>query len=295
MIYIPLFYNKNRLVTKLKKLLSDKAFLIELIGFVLLQIFIDMYRVFFESKYQIFGISLPEIINIGYISFLTAIFFIKNFKKPKHYIPLVIYLFLFFTYCVFHIINILNFNQNILTNSELNWVKEIYFIVRTYIIPVLLCYYFLFSNLTLSFFKKTVSLISLIISLNIILTNIFKVSFICYASTLEKNSFISRNFFEWFFNPDTEFPVYMTSKGWFYMGNQIGLILFMLFVFVLMNAFESGKIKDYLLVGLNGLALVLIGTKVASLGCSILLWAGIIIAFIFGVWLKQFPFKPTKR
>ena len=275
----------------MKKIFSDKAFVIELIGFVLLQIFIDMYRTFFESKYQLLGLSLPELINLGYIAFLSLIFFIKNLKTPKRYIPLIVYLVLFLAYCTLHVLNVLNFDQTLLTGSEPNWFKEIYFIVRTYLIPILLCYYFLCSTLTLPVFKKTISITSLIISLNIILTNIFKISFICYASALEKNTFITRNFFEWFFNPDLESPMYMTSKGWFYMGNQIGITLFMLFVFVLMNALESGKIKHYVLVFLNGLALVMIGTKVSTLGCCIVLFAGILFALLFGIWLKQFSFK----
>ncbi len=279
------------MVIQLKKLLSDKAFLLELIGFVFLQVFIDIYRVFFESRYQIFGISLPEIVNIAYFGLLSLVFLLKFFKKPKFLIPVGIYAFLVIIYSVFHILNISKLNQNLLTGSELNYFKEIYFIIRTYLIPVFTFYYFICSNLKLQSFQKAVSILSLIISSNIILTNIFKVSFICYASTLEKNSFITRNIFEWFYNPDLEFPVYMTSKGWFYMGNQIGLILFMLFIFVLMNAFQSGKIRDYSLVLLNGIALIMIGTKVSTLGCCIVLALGLIFAVVFGVLLKQFKFN----
>lgn len=274
-----------------KKIFSDKAFLIQLIGFVFLQIFIDMYKPFFESSIQIFGISLPELINLLYLAFLTLVFFVKAIKKPKVLIPFGIYSLLLVVYLVFHLLNISRFDQSILNNSEQNWFKEIYFILRTYLIPVFVFYYLLHSDLDRTFFKKTLSAVSLIISSNIIITNVFKVSFICYASTLEKNSFVTRNVFEWFFNPDTKNPVYMTSKGWFYMGNQIGFILLMLFVFVIMFALESGKVSDYLIAFSNALAMILVGTKVATLGCCIVLLLGIVFAIVFGLILKQFSFR----
>lgn len=274
-----------------KKLFSDRAFFIELIGFVFLQVFIDMYRTFFESQYQIFGIALPELVNILYLGALTVVFFIKHLKKPKVFIPVVIYSGLLLVYLAFHVLNILKLDQDLLTGSEANWFKEIYFIIRTYIIPVFIFYYFLCCEFKLALMKKAISVLSLIVSCNIIITNIFKVSFICYASTLEKNSFITRNVFEWFYNPDTANPAFMSSKGWFYMGNQIGVILLILLVFVVMIALESGKIRNYLVVLPNALAMILVSTKVAALGCCIVLIAGLVFGVLFGILLKQFKFK----
>ena len=266
----------------IKKIFSDKAFFIELVGFLVLQVFIDMYRIFFESKYQIFGISLPELVNLFYLAALTVIFFVKNLKKPKIFIPIGIYSVILVVYLALHVTNILKLDQNLLTGSELNWFKEVYFISRTYVIPIFVFYYFLCSDFKQISFKKIISALSLIISSNIILTNIFKVSFICYASSLEKNSFITRNVFEWFYNPDTVNPSYMSSKGWFYMGNQIGIILLVLLVFVVMSAFESGKVFDYIVALLNAVAMIFVSTKVATLGSCIILIMGLIFAVIFG-------------
>ena len=275
----------------MKKILSDKAFVVELIGFVFFQVLLDMYRVFFENTVDVFGIALPELLNFLYFGFLCLVFLCKHFRSPKKMIPLLVYAALIGVYSVLHVWNVLKFKQDILTGSEPNWFKELYFIARTYLVPVVVFYFFLCSKLTMRTFQKAVSGLSLVISANIVITNFFKVSFICYASTLEKNSFITRNIFEWFYNPDTEFPVYMTSKGWFYMGNQIGLILFMLFVFVVMNALQSGKVLSYVPVFLNGLALVMVGTKVSTLGCGIILALGFLFAVVFGVILKQFTFR----
>lgn len=286
-----MFLNICKLVINIKRMFSNKAFLIELFGFVFLQIFLDVYRTFFESKYEIFGIALPELINLLYLAMLTVVFVVKNIKKPKLYIPIGVYAVFAMLYLGFHIVNILKFNQEIFTGSELNWFKELYFIIRTYMVPILVFYYFLCSDIKGVHFNRSISILSLIISVNIILTNIFKVSFICYASSLEKNSFITRNVFEWFYNPDVNNPSFMTSKGWFYMGNQIGLILLMLFVFVIMNAFESGKISSFVVAFLNAVAMILVGTKVSTLGCIIVLAVGLVFAIVFGIALKQFNFK----
>ncbi len=280
------------MVMDIKKIFSDKAFLIELIGFVILQVFIDMYRPFFESRYQVFGISLPEIINLFYFAFLTLVFFVKGIKKPKTLIPVGIYSFLFVFYLVFHLSGAARFDQNILQGSDTNLLKEVYFISRTYLIPLFIAYYLLCSTLDRVSFRKTVLILSTVISTNIIITNIFKISFICYAAALDTNSFITRNIFQWFYHPDTENPAYMTSKGWFYMGNQIGLILLMLFVFVIMFALESGKMRHYLIAFSNALAMIMVGTKVAVLGCCIVLVLGMIFALVFGIAMKKFAFLP---
>lgn len=279
------------MVDDIKKIFSNKVFFIELVGFVVLQVFIDMYRIFFESKHQIFGIALPELINLLYLAALTVVFFVRNLKKPKVFIPIGIYSVLLVVYLALHVLNVLRLDQGLLTGSEHNWFKEVYFIARTYVIPIFVFYYFLCSDFKQISFKKVISALSLIISSNIILTNIFKVSFICYASSLEKNSFITRNFFEWFYNPDTSNPAYMSSKGWFYMGNQIGIILLVLLVFVIMFAFESGKVFNYIVVLLNAVAMIFVSTKVAALGSCIILIVGLVFAVLFGVLLKQFSFK----
>lgn len=275
----------------IKRLFSEKCFTFGLIGFVFLQIFIDMYRVFFESRYQLFGIALPELINFVYFGALTLIFLVRSWKRPKHLFPFLIYTFALVIYLAFHIHNILKLDQEVLVGSEPNWFKEIYFIARTYLVPVYIFYYFLCSKLNLLYFKKAISILSLVISTNIIITNFFKVSFICYASTLETNSFITKNFFEWFYNPDLANPSYMASKGWFYMGNQIGLILLMLMPFVLMIAFESGRIGHYLIAFSNAVAMIFVGTKVSTIGCILILTIGLIFAVVFGMILKQFSFK----
>ncbi len=274
----------------LGKLIEDKWFTVQAIVFLVLQPFVNMFRTFFEDRIQLLGISLPELVNFALIGYLFCLFLVKYFRQKKVMIPLVIYLSVAALYLVFHLWNISNFNQNILTPTDINIFKETYFIARTYIIPLLFFYILLNCNVQNAAFLKVTEILSWIISGNIVLTNLFKVSFISYASLLEKNQFIERNIIEWFTNPDTETPVLMTSKGWFYMGNQIGMVLFILFPFALLLFLKKKSIKNFILVLLNAVAMIMVGTKVASIGALLILAATVFVVVLFAWILKQFKF-----
>ena len=275
---------------QLKNLIEDKYFNVQVIVFLVLQPFINMFRTFFEDRVQLLGISLPELINLGLIGYLSLLFLIKHFRQKKVMIPLFLYLAAIAVYTVLHLWNLSNFNQTILTPTDINVFKETYYIIRTYIIPLLFFYILLNSNVQNAAFLKVTEILSWIISGNIVLTNLFKVSFISYASLLEKNQFIERNIVEWFTNPDTETPVLMTSKGWFYMGNQIGMVLFILFPFAILLFLKNKSIKNFILVLLNAVAMIMVGTKVASIGALLILAATVFVVILFAWILKQFKF-----
>ncbi len=276
---------------RLAKLIEDKCFNIQVIVFLMLQPFINMFRTFFESSVQLFGISLPELINLGFIGYLLCLFMIKYFGQKKVIIPFVIYLCAIAVYTVFHLWNISNFNQNILTPSDINIFKEAYYMLRTYIVPVIFFYILLNCKIQNAAFFKVTEILSWIISGNIVITNLFKVGFISYASSLEKNQFIEKNIIEWFTNPDTQNPMLMTSKGWFYMGNQIGMVLFILFPFAVLQFLKNKSIKNFILVLLNTIAMIMVGTRVASVGALLILISSVFIVILFAWILKQFKFN----
>lgn len=275
----------------MKKLVSDKSFLLQLMGFVILQPFIDIYRVFVENKIEIAGISLSELINILAVLYLVCLFMIKFCKQPKYFIPVVIYGMLLVGYCILHSWNILKFDESILNDASISVFKDLYYLFRVYVLPLIVFYMFLCVKIEKDLFEKVISFLSWLLSGIIIVTNLFKVSFISYASTLDKNRFITRNIIEWFTNPDMENPAYMTSKGWFYMGNQIGVILFMLYPFVLMLALKYKKKRNYILAVIYGVAMIMVGTRVAAIGGLLILGSTLVISVIFGGVLKQFSFK----
>ena len=273
------------------KLIQDKFYVKQLLAFVGLQPLIDIYRVFVENKIEFAGISLAEWINILAFGYLCVLFVIKNFRTPKYYVPLVVYGVAFVLYFALHAWNILQFNEDILNGAEISVFKELYFIIRVYLIPLVVFYMMLCVKIHTKSLEIVTKYLSWFISIVIVVTNLLKVSFVSYAGSIEGNAFITRNIIEWFTNPDAENIAYMTSKGWFYMGNQIGIILFMLYPFTVMYAMKYKKRQNYFLVLLQGIAMIMVGTKVAAFGCVLILLSALGIVVVFGFILKQIPIR----
>lgn len=274
----------------LKKTSKDFLF-VNILVFIGLQIILDIYRTLLTDKFQIFGISPVEILNILYFVYLCIIFLMLFRKKPKRFLPILIYGMVFLVYFSLHIWNMFRFDTSVINGTEINAFKELYVMVRVYLIPVIVLYMFLCCDFNMGKFEKATNFYSGFISLIIIGTNIFKISYVNYSSGLKRNIFITRNIFEWFTNPDYENPMFMTSKGWFQMGNQVSIILFMLFPLVIMQVFKYRKIFNYMLFLFQGIAMIMLGTKVAALGCLLISAVAFATAILFGIILKQFSFN----
>jgi len=276
---------------KLSILIDEKVYSLQLIAFLLLQPLISIYRIFFENAIEIFGLSLPEILNLAFIGYLFLLFVIKNRKNLKILFPVLVYCLLFVIYFCLHIWNISKFDGKILNGSDINMFKEIYFISRTYLIPLVYFYLLINTKIENRLFEKGTYITAWFISLVIVLTNIFKVAFICYASSFEKNKFIEKNIIDWFINPDVENPAFMTSKGWFYIGNQIGIILFMLLPFTILSLIKNRKLHNFILLSLQIVAMIMVSTKVSAIGVILIMALALIIILFFSLVLKQFSFN----
>ncbi len=258
-----------------------------LILFLFLQPLIDIYRIFVDDTIQILGLSLPELCNMGFAAFLGVGFIARYFKNRKLMVFVGVYIAALVAYLIAHCVNILHFDTEILANAERNVVKELYFLLRVYLIPLIYFFILLMEKLSDTVFEKSTKLLAGVISGIIVLTNLCGIGFITYASTLESNDYITRTVFQWFANPDVNNPAYMACKGWFYTGNQISIILFILFPFVIRTAFIDPKATNYALVILQTIAMIMVGTKVAAVGALLIIAAAIIIYFVFVLYRKQ--------
>lgn len=254
-----------------------------LLIFLILQPVMDIYRIFVGDSVQIFGLALPELVNLGLIAILGVVFLIRNFRNRKIVIFVAVYAAALAVYLVAHCLNIRQFDTTILSGAERNLVKEMYFILRVYLVPVLYFIVLLTERIDGSIFEKSTKLLAGFISSIIVLTNLFGIGFITYASTLQTNDYISRTVLEWFANPDINNPSYMACKGWFYTGNQISIILFMLFPVIIMSAFKNPKPANYALVILQTVAMIMVGTKVAAVGALLILAAAVVIFLVFAL------------
>ena len=184
---------KRGIIVKQKKLniLNNLLFI-----FLVLQPFFDIYMAVVGERLDIFGISIATLIRTTLITaiFITVLVYqIKNKLHMKLLYLIIGYLVVVLIYGVCHHLNIVYSNGYYITHGIYNAVTEILYIQRL-IVPVLLMYSIIITKPKRKKIEKVLVTVAITISLVIILTNLFKVSFASYTSDLNgKNSIISYN------------------------------------------------------------------------------------------------------
>ncbi|MCI9312299.1 MAG: hypothetical protein HFE68_02930, partial [Erysipelotrichaceae bacterium] len=128
----------------------------------------------------------------------------------------------------------------------------------------------------------------LIISFVMVITNLFGIALRNYSDDSITNNY---NLFQWFtFTNAHSYSYYeLTTKGWFLSGNQMSAILFMLFPLMLYRTYDQKRNYQRLIVIMQGLAMYMLGTKTANIGCLLIL-----ILFI-GLWIVFKLMKKTHK
>lgn len=253
------------------------------IVFILLPI-IDILRATTVKDIELFGFAIIELINIILIGLAFLLSLTKFTKKEFKY--LLISAIIFIIYAFFHIRNIYRFNTSILKDSQINGLIELYYMLRVYILPFFLgCT--LLKNREI-FDKKYYLNISkyliFIISSIIILCNIFRFSYGTYISNKVGYLINTTNFFD-VFSTNNNYEQLLTM-GLFYSGNQIAIILLMLLPINIYNMYLKKNIKSLLLVIIQAVSMIIVGTKISALG-SILTIVASFFAYIFFVIIKK--------
>ena len=244
---------------------------------------LDMLRATSIKDIEIFNFSIIELINLLLIG-ISFILTLPKIKK-KHYKFIFGYIFAFIIYLVFHLYNTYNFNTTLLPTATHNYLVEAYYLIRIYLAPILLLIILLENRdmFNRRYYLNIMKYLVLMISGQIIILNLFRYSYGSYADELmpfliNKTSFIDvfryNNFKE------------LLTVGLFYSTNQISLVLFMLLPLNIYNMYLNPKIKSLLLVVLQGISMIIVGTKVAALG-SILVLLSTILMYIFFVVIKN--------
>lgn len=283
----------SKIDTLLNKINIEMVFLI----FFILQPFVEIYRAFFEDTVSIGPIALEQIINILFAIFFFVVCAYKIFKEKKknkiifyslYCISLVIYM-------IFHYINVNKFDRSIYSESDINIITEFYFIIRAYIMPIIImiCIYELgMSNKT---FINIVKIVTFTISACIVITNIFGVSLVSYSLELEK---IKGGIFSWLSlsSSQNDLEAY-TSKGWFYSANQISALLFSLAPIIVYEMIKNTNWKTTGLLLLQMTAMIMVGTKTSAMGVLLVCIAMLIYSIGLKIlkWdnIKNWIFIPT--
>ena len=141
---------------------------------------IDILRSTNVKNIEIFNISIIEFIN--FVLIVTAFFLTIPKINKKKKIILLTYITIFGLYLFSHVINTYNFNVDIFTRANPDYITEVYYIIRVYILPILLII-ILFSNRDIfnkEYYLKILKYLIIEISGTILVCNLFRFSFSSY-------------------------------------------------------------------------------------------------------------------
>ena len=229
--------------------------------------------IFFHSRIT----TLIRILII-LIIFITTIFLYQDSRKKVKW--LILYYFLCTIYLIINYYHNQNFISLFPNNFNYNFVSELFTILKLIMLVTLI-----FSLYYQKFNKKDYILIfkiwTLIITLSIIITNIFKISYSSYGEFL-----IKYNIFEWNKNI---YYVNSASRAYFVYANQVALTLIILLI-IFSYIFIKDNIKAIIYIFLISISMLMLGTRVSSLGGP-LVFIFILISYIFFVIIKKEKFN----
>lgn len=243
---------------------------------------IDILRSTYIKDIEIFNISIIEFVNFVLIGLAFILTIPKINKKKK--IILSIYIIAFILYLIFHIINTYNFNTDIFMKANPDFITETYYIIRVYILPILLII-ILFSNRDIfnkEYYLNILKYLIIEISGLIIVCNLLRFS---YSSYDDEMSLINRTSFFDIFTYEGKAKELLTC-GLFNSANQISIILFMLLPLNIYNLLNKKNIKSLILLLMQTISMIIIGTKVAAMG-SVLSLVATLFAYFFFIIIKK--------
>lgn len=239
---------------------------------LILQPVLDIYRTFFQDRISIAGFAIEELINIALIGFVAimALLYLVDTKDKKHLLMYGGYFAVLAVYLVLHILNTGKFDVSIIPElaKDKSWLRDVYYIMRAYVMPITLMISIFTLGMDNHSFMNAIKTASLVFSAVIVITNITGISLVSYSTENER---ILGGLFSWgTLNADSEFELY-SSRGFFYSANQISSLMFAMMPLIVAECISKFNWKNFGLVVLQSLAMLMIGTKTAAQGTLIIL------------------------
>ncbi len=258
-----------------KKLVKLNHLLIGI--FFIIQPFIIMFQTTIIRDIQLFGISIFEGFNIAIVC-ASACLSILTYPNKKKFLKFIPYILALGIYLVFHGLHIYEFRGEYYSAQTPSFFVETYYICRTFVLPLILIFSIYYSQIKKEQMIKILRIFIFIIVSVMVLTNLFYIAQRNYSEVSEHNTL---NLFDWFsFENVTRRSYYqLTTKGWFLSGNQMSAVLFMTFPIIVYQAYKKRTVFSYVLFGIQILAMFMLGTKVANVGCLV------IVAVFVACWL----------
>ena len=233
--------------TKIKKILMV---------FLIIQPLLDLSCFYSNQVISLFKFSPSTIIRmIMIVVMFTLVYFNKKHDKQEKL--LYVYFAISCLYFIFHHLNSLNFSANITSTLNYSFAVEIFYFIRM-LMPILLIYVVMNVGITRNDIKKIVYSVVLIYSSVIILSSLFKFGIASYGGGSIKYSIL-----DWF-KYDSILVNQFATQGLFEGANRLGVLLSALFPITNFFYFIDKKNKDIVVIALQIIALLIIGTKVAT-------------------------------
>lgn len=217
--------------------------------------------------------TLIQIIFVFLLLFVTLIFYKDSRKNIKwmilYYVLCLIYLGVSFYHQE-------SFKSLLPSSYGFNIVSELLTIVKL-ITPITFIYSLYYIKLPFKKYMLVLKVWCILFAGSIVLTNIFKISLGSYSDT-----FITKNIFEW---NKYNYYKYTASKGYFMYANQISALCIIIFLMFIYDYLYNSK-KSIIYVLLVSLAMLMLGTRVSTLGGLLTLVFAIIFYFIINIFNK---------
>lgn len=271
----------------IKNLYKDnKAMVIFLSIFMILQPFFDMKFFFENPDLKLFGLTIPTIFRCGGV-FIIFLLSLKNVKKDNTHLFYAIYFFVLGIYILFHHI-VTSGTVNVPSSYSYSLFNELFYFIRM-IFPFILVYAVKYTKISYHSFINIILISSLLIGLIIIVSNLFHVSLPSYAIGGKHTKF---NIIEWF-TMGTNLDIFesYTSKGWFYMANQISGLMVLLLPLNLYDFIKRTNLLNFFSSLSLSVSMLLLGTRISSYGLIGILLVMLMISIFFVFFRKEIKIK----
>lgn len=252
--------------------------------FILIQPFLDTYFLYVPPVTDWIPFSPATIIRFILIAVVALLYLRSTFDLKQDRFAL-IYTVILLVYLGLHLVFTRNFQTINNTDMEYSVLGEIFYWIRM-VIPLLTIYITYRVKITTVEFTKIISGLAWLISGSIVVSNLLNFSLASYGG-----GWIQGSIFKWFENGQHFSYFGLASKGFFYFANAISAVEVLLAPIVFYFLLKKPNVANYLLSLVQTLAMIMLGTKVASLGIVAIIVGDIFLYLIFSLWLKTVKFS----
>lgn len=253
-----------------------------LLIFLIAQPFLDIYLKVVGERFDIFGFSLTTLIRMVFV-ICALMYILITRKEKKDFLLISGYLMVVGIYAIIHIYNGQGFYNSFAVGNSNGIVKELLYVSRL-TLPILLLYCVYKEGVSIKKITKYISFTAILIASIIVITDIFKISFVAYSL---KYDIVEDNIFSWFTDGYENYGyVALTAKGWFYEANCISAILVFTFPILLYNAMKTKKWYCYIYIQIQIIAMLMLGSRTATYGW-LLMYVGYMAFYLFFNAIKK--------